>query len=77
MLKATIAIEAEMDSDGKGYLEILADGKKVYESPELTLMTEAFDIDVPINNANVLTINYNSNTYSLDCIVADAVVYNQ
>lgn len=76
MLKAKVAIRHGSHANVKGYLEILADGVSVYKSPKLTLMTEVFDIDVPINNANVLTITYSANSYSVDCIIADAIVYN-
>lgn len=76
MLKAKVAIREGSYSDVKGYLEILADGVSVYKSSPLTLMTEVFEIDIPINNANVLTISYSADSNRVDCIIADAIVYN-
>lgn len=76
MLKAKVSIKENSSSNKKGYIEILADDVSVYKSGELNLMTQVFDIDIPINNANVLTINYNADSDNVDCIISNAFVYN-
>ena len=76
MLKAKISIREGSSSTRKGYIEILADDVSIYKSGELNLMTQVFDIDIPINNANVLAINYNADSDNVDCIISDAFVYN-
>lgn len=77
MLKGTIAMEEKGNRDAKGYVEILADGISVYKSPELNLMTSAFDFDIPINNATLLTVSYSTTNSYLKCIIADTILYNQ
>lgn len=76
MLKAKVSIREGSSSTRKGYMEILADDVSVYKSGELTLMTQVFDIDIPINNANVLVVNYNAEGNNVDCIISEAFVYN-
>lgn len=78
MLKAKIAVKENGNKKYNGYFEILADGISVYKSPEIGIMTPAFDIDIPINNCTLLTINYNTPKNTLvRGIIADAVLYNQ
>lgn len=77
MLKAKIAIQEKVPRDTNGYVEIFADDVSVYKSPALDIMTPAFAIDIPINNATLLKISYNCKDYDPDCIIADAVLYNQ
>lgn len=77
MLKAKIAIREKVPRDTNGYVEIFADDVSVYKSPALDIMTPAFVIDIPINDATLLKISYNCTGYDPDCIIADAVLYNQ
>lgn len=77
MLKAKVSVVQKGAKGANGYLEIWADDQSVYKSPELNIMTQEFDIDIPINNASLLKITYNTNNSTVRCIIADAVLYNQ
>ena len=58
-------------------ITIKADDDVVYTSPSLNKKTEAYtEIDVPINNCKLITIEYSTDSWSNDCILSDVIVYN-
>lgn len=75
-LKFTISIRDDAKVNDTGILTIKADDTVVYTSKTLDKKTEPFtEMDIPINNCNLLTIEY-SPDYFIDCIISDAIVYN-
>lgn len=77
LIKFTIAIRDSAHMDNTGIVTIKADDTIIYTSPTLTKTTEAFtEIDIPINNCKLLTIEYNTDSWDNDCIISDIVVYN-
>lgn len=78
MLKGTIAIESNASVDSTGIFQILADDILVFPPSELKKATEPFEIDIPINNAKLLTIkySYSQSQDSIRCIFTNVTVYN-
>ena len=64
-------------SNGSGSLKIETDDKTVYTSPEVTSLTEPFEVDIPINETSKLTIESVGDTYSSNIFIANATLYNQ
>lgn len=78
MLKANLYVEKGGNRDSKGYIEIWADGVSVYKNEDIELTTSKIPIDVPINNAKLLTIKCTNTPFKkLHLILGDSVVYNQ
>ena len=76
LLKFKIAIGKYTSIESSGIITIKADDDIIYTSKELNKKTEPFtEVDIPINNCNLLTIEYNSGD-TIDCIISDAMVYN-
>ena len=78
-LRMTIAIRDNANIDSNGILVIKADDTVIYTSNDLNKSMQPFIIDVPINNCNLLTMEYspkNKSFDSIDCIISDAIVYN-
>lgn len=78
-LRMTIAIRDNANIDSNGILVIKADDTVIYTSNNLNKSMQPFIIDVPINNCNLLTMEYspkNKSFDSIDCIISDAIVYN-
>ncbi len=77
LMKFTIAIDEYARLDSIGVLTIKADDEVVYISKDLNKKTEPFtEIDIPIKNCNLLTIEYAQDPSNIDCIIANAYVYN-
>lgn len=78
MLKGTIAIESDASVNLTGVFQILADDVLVYPPLELRKVTEPVEIDIPINNAKLLTIKYTHSgiQHSIRCIFTNVTVYN-
>ena len=76
-LKVTIGIEEDALINHVGIINIKADDDIVYTSKNLTKMTEAYiEENIPLNNCKLLTIEYSTESYQNDCILADVEVYN-
>lgn len=77
LLKCDISIRDSSYMDKTGIITIKADDTIVYTSPVLTKTTEPFsEEDIPINNCKLLTIEYNANSGSNQCIMDNITVYN-
>lgn len=63
------------DREGSGNIIIKADDIEIYKSADISKATKMFDVDIPINNCSILTIEYLDDK-SVGCIVSDAIVYN-
>lgn len=77
--RMTIAIRDNADIDSYGILTISADDTVIYTSEDLNKSMQPFTIDIPINNCNLLKMEYTPKGKSfdtIDCIISDAVVYN-
>lgn len=61
--------------EGSGNIIIKADDIEIYKSPDISKTTKMFDVDIPINNCSILTIQYLDDE-SVGCIISDAIVYN-
>ncbi len=71
-----VALEGT-DLNGLGTITIKADDKIVYTSEEITKTdVKKQVIDIPINNCNLLTVEYNSTIDSYRCIMSNAILYN-
>lgn len=58
-----------------GNIIIKADGREIYKSPDMTMTTVPFDIDIAIQNCDLLSIEFISNG-NIRCLIADSTVYN-
>lgn len=77
LLKFSAAIRDNSYLEPIGTIIIKADEEVVYISEDLNKKTEPFsEIDIPINNCNLLTIEYSASTYDVDCIISELTVYN-
>lgn len=78
-LRMTIAIRDNAKINSNGILIIKADDNIIYTSDNLNKSMQPFTIDIPINNCNLLTMEYSPVGISfdqIDCIISDAIVYN-
>lgn len=65
-------------SSQKGIIRIKGDHDEIiYTSPEITNMTEAFPIDIPINQASTITIEGIGDGNWNNVFITDAILYNQ
>lgn len=77
LLKISVAIERNAYLESHGILTIKADDKVIYTSKSLDKKMEVLiEQDIPIENCNLLTIEYRGNSDRIDCIIFDAIVYN-
>ena len=74
--QCNVSVRDSSSMSRTGNIIIKADGTEVYKSPELTKLTEAFDIDIPINNCSLLTIECAASSSSKDYMLSDCTVYN-
>lgn len=75
-LRINIAVQKGYDRSN-GVITITADDEVVYTSPILSNKTEPYEeIDIPINNCKLLTIQHSVGGYENYCILSNAVVYN-
>lgn len=73
-LKFDLAVNE--NSNGYGIIIIKADDNIVYTSQELMITTEPIkNIDIPINNCSLLTIELDG-SYDSRCIISEAIAYN-
>lgn len=75
IFKCTVSISEDYYFGYTTTLTIISDEEIVYSS-DITKTTEPYDIEVPINNCKLLTIQFDSNIGSDGCIISDAIVYN-
>lgn len=74
-LKCNISMSNEYYMDYTTTLSIKADDDIVY-TVDLVKITEPFDIEIPINNCKLLTIEVSSEVFQTGCIITDAILYN-
>lgn len=75
-LRFKVAITSTCESNSYGTLTVKAGETVVYNSEEIRLTTEPFEvIDIPISDCALVTIDYNFKKGS-ECILFDAIVYN-
>ena len=74
-LKMGVSISENAVANRTGNLTVKADDNVIYTADKLSKLTEFFEEEIPINNCNLLTIQYDSDV-STDCIISNAVVYN-
>lgn len=75
--KCNISIKNNANMGMEGIFTIKADDVVIYTSPTLIKTTEPYDIDIPINNCSLLSIEYDTvGQYEFDCIISNAIVYN-
>ena len=67
--KATMYVPKGVSADGYAYLQIIADGKTIYTSPEMSKASEPIDIDVNVTGYNDVQINFSHFAYDNECIV--------
>jgi len=76
-LKISVAISDTAKLDLSGILTIKADDKVVYTSESINKTTIPFtELDIPIDNCNLLTLEYTGSSNYIDCIISSAEVYN-
>ena len=73
--QCNISIENTSKIDRMGNIMIKADGIEIYKSPDMTKLTEPFDINITINNCSLLTIEFVANS-NIGCIISGSTVYN-
>lgn len=75
-LRFKVAIPSTCRNNSYGTLIVKAGETVVYNSEEIRLTTEPFEvIDIPIADCALVTIDYNFENAS-ECILFDAIVYN-
>lgn len=76
LIKFDLSACESSDMNRNGVLTIKADDNVVYTSPIITKTTKLFsEVDVPINNCSLLTIEYSTEGY-IPCIMSNAMIYN-
>lgn len=75
-ISLNFAMSDEALADRHGTLVIKADDEVIYTRDSLNKKVEPFNISLPINNCSLLTIDFQSDL-SCQCIISDAVVYNE
>ena len=66
------------NSGGRGYIQIETDDESyTYISPEITNLTEAFEIDIPINYTSTITIKCVNGSDWCNIFVSNPTLYNQ
>lgn len=77
MLKISAAMHERCDDSVTASFTIKAGEETVYSSSIMDVRTEPYEVtDIPINNCNLLTIEFSSNSVYENIILYDAVVYN-
>lgn len=74
-LKCTISMSKDYSVSATTTLKISADENIVYTC-EIDKATEPYDVEIPINNCNLLSIEFNSGSPYRGCIISNAIVYN-
>lgn len=76
MLQITLSVGHGTSSDEKASFYIKTDDEVVYSYENLSIQTEPFTIEVPINNCTKLKLGFSGAQY-FDCVVSKAIVYNE
>lgn len=77
MLKISAAMHERCNDSVTASFTIKAGEETVYSSSIMDVRTEPYEVtDIPINNCNLLTIEFSSNSVYENIILYDAVVYN-
>lgn len=74
-LKCIVAMQD--DYSGKGALQVRADGEVIYTSEEMTNMTEPYEIEIPINQASLISIGTIGERDESRILISNAMLYNQ
>lgn len=75
-LKCTISMSEDYSVGATTTLKISADDNVVYTN-EIDKKTKPYDVEIPINNCELLTIDFNSGSPYRGCIISDAILYNE
>ena len=76
LFKFSVAVSNAARMGNKGILTVKADDQVVYTSKPIDKQTPLFtELDIPLNNCTLLTIEYNSEG-GCACIITNAEVYN-
>lgn len=73
--KGTLYVPNETKSDESGYLKIIADGKTIYTSPEMTKISLPVNIDVNIKGCNDLKIEFSEHDEYFPLCLGNAGFY--
>lgn len=57
-LKGTLYVPQGETRDGSGYIQVIADGKTIYTSPDLTKTSRPINVDVNIKGYNNVIVQY-------------------
>ena len=74
-LKLVLAAFEGGSPDAIGVITIKCDGEVIYTSPEISILTKPFHIDIPIKACSLLTVT-GGGSYGFKTIISDAIVYN-
>ena len=64
-LKGTLYVPQGENRDGSGYIQVIADGKTIYTSPELNKTSHPLDINVNLKGSNDVVIQYATDNITL------------
>ncbi len=74
--KATLYVPEEAYYEDPGYLKVIADGKTIYTSPEMTRSSKPEYIDINVTGCNDIKIEFNKPFYDcLELCLGDAGFY--
>lgn len=73
--KGTLYIPEGESRDGTVYFSVIADGKTLYSSPELTKASAPIDVDVDITGYNNIKLEFNDDSYPLTVCLANSGFY--
>ena len=73
--KGTLYVPQGATSDKSAYLSIIADGKTIYTSPEMTKTSASVNVDVNVKGYNDVEIVFSTDDSRLPLMLADAGFY--
>jgi len=74
-LRCNISMSEDYSISGTTTITVSSDENIVY-SCDINKKTEPYDIEIPINNCSLLTIDFHSDSGNSGCIISEAIVYN-
>lgn len=75
-LKFHISVRDNANINSSGIIRVDADDINVYASESLTKTIKEFEVDIPLNDCSLVSIIYQGDS-RLDCIISDAILYNE
>lgn len=73
--KATLYVPKGETDDNSVYITVIADGKTIYTSPEMTKTSRPVNIDVNVTGYNDVKIQFSDDRSGLDVCLGDARFY--